>query len=119
MKIVAYLASAACFGLGLLFLLASFPNSSHAFSLGWLITAAVLFVLGWLIVHWVNSRPIIQQVEIKHTLDAPGDLKLQEMRCRQCAGTLGKDNITVAEGGISVTCPYCGSTYQLEEAPKW
>ena len=119
MKILAYLAAAACFGLGLLFLMASFPSGPHPFSLGRLIVAAVLFVLGWFIIRWLHSRPIIQQVEIKHTLDAPGELKLQEMRCRQCSGTLGKDHITVAEGGISVKCPYCGSTYQMEEAPKW
>ena len=119
MKYLAYLASAACFGFGLLFLVAAFPSGANPFSPGRLVVAAVLFVLGWLVIRWVHARPIIQQVEIKHTLDAPGELKLQEMRCRQCSGTLGKDNITVAEGGISVKCPYCGSTYQMEESPKW
>lgn len=117
MKILAYAASAACFGLGLLFILAAFHPQAP--TLGRLAIGAVLGGLGWLIIHLANARPVIQQVEIKHSLDAPGDLQLQEMRCRQCAGTLGKDNITVAEGGISVKCPYCGSSYQLEEAPKW
>jgi len=117
MKVLAYLASAACFGLGLLFVLAAFHPQAN--TLGRLLIGGVLCGLGWLIIHLVKMRPVVQQVEIKHSLDAPGDLKLQEMRCRQCAGTLGKENITVAEGGISVTCPYCGSTYQMEEAPKW
>jgi uncharacterized Zn finger protein len=46
-------------------------------------------------------------------------VKLEEMRCRNCGGSLDEDALTVRGGAIFVDCPYCGASYQIEEAPKW
>jgi uncharacterized Zn-finger protein len=32
---------------------------------------------------------------------------------------LSKENLEVKAGAIFVECPYCGASYQIEEAPKW
>jgi uncharacterized Zn-finger protein len=32
---------------------------------------------------------------------------------------LTSENIKMVAGAPVVTCPYCGSTYQLAEEPKW
>jgi len=41
------------------------------------------------------------------------------MKCQSCQGALGKDNLVVKAGAIFVDCPYCGASYQIEEAPRW
>ncbi len=56
---------------------------------------------------------------IVQKIDLTGDLSLAELKCRACGATLAKDNIVVKAGAVVVSCPYCGSSYEIEEAPKW
>jgi len=56
---------------------------------------------------------------IVQKIDLTGDLSLEELKCRACGATLAKDNIDVKAGAVVVTCPYCGTSYEIEEAPKW
>ena len=48
-----------------------------------------------------------------------GDVNLEEFRCQSCNAPLNKDMVSVEAGAIMVECGHCGSTYQLEEEPKW
>jgi hypothetical protein len=41
------------------------------------------------------------------------------MNCKHCGGALSTDNIKMVAGAPVVSCPYCNSTYQLSEEPKW
>jgi len=41
------------------------------------------------------------------------------MKCRNCSAGLSKDSVVLKEGAIFVECPYCKTSYQIEEAPKW
>ncbi len=59
------------------------------------------------------------EVKITHEIDLPGDTELEHLRCRACGAQLDADSIELHEGAIYVKCPYCGTTYQLEEKPKW
>ncbi|GAG08140.1 unnamed protein product, partial [marine sediment metagenome] len=34
-------------------------------------------------------------------------------------GTLDSKSVSVQAGAVFVNCPYCESSYQIEEAPKW
>ena len=45
--------------------------------------------------------------------------KIEEMKCRSCGGTLSAKDITLVNGAPVVNCPFCGTTYQLTEEPKW
>jgi hypothetical protein len=58
-----------------------------------------------------------QNVTLK--VDLPGDTKVEEMKCKSCGGVLTADNIKMVNGAPMVTCPYCGTVYQLTEEPKW
>jgi hypothetical protein len=58
-----------------------------------------------------------QNVTVK--LDLPGETKIDAMKCKSCGGTLTADNIQLVNGAPMVTCPFCGSVYQLTEEPKW
>jgi len=41
------------------------------------------------------------------------------MNCKNCGGALKADNVKMLAGAPTVACPYCGTTYQLTEEPKW
>jgi len=117
MKILVSLFAMGFILLGLLFLVAAFHPQANTG--GRLVIAAVLLGAGGLMIYLVQMRPNVENITIQHTLDAPGELKIKEMKCRQCSGALSRENMKVSEGGVTVICPYCGSTYQIEEAPKW
>jgi len=117
MKILVSLFAMGFILLGLLFLVAAFHPQANMMAR--VIIGGVLMVAGALMIYLVQLRPTVEQITVQHTLDAPGELKIKEMKCKQCAGALSRDNMKVSEGGITVSCPYCGSNYQIEEAPKW
>jgi len=56
---------------------------------------------------------------VTYKVDLPGDTKVEQMKCRSCGGALTADNIKMVNGAPMVTCPYCGTVYQLTEEPKW
>jgi len=57
--------------------------------------------------------------EIIQKIDLSGDIALEKMKCQNCSAELDRDSITVKEGAIFVSCPYCGTAYQMVEEPKW
>ena len=58
---------------------------------------------------------VVQQVKV----DLPGDTKISQVTCRNCGGALKPENIKMVAGAPMVECPYCGTTYQMTEEPKW
>ncbi len=59
------------------------------------------------------------ETKITHQIDLTGDTSVEELRCKSCGAKLDANSIQMHEGAIYVKCPYCGTTYQLEEKPKW
>ena len=118
-KIIAYIAAAILVLFGVLFILAAFGES---FNTGWFITGIVIVGVGFGLI-WLASRgkAAAQQAGQNVTLkiDLPGDVKLESLKCKTCGGTLTSENIQMVNGAPQVTCPYCGSVYQLTEEPKW
>ena len=64
-----------------------------------------------------GKTEVVQQVTMQ--VDLPGDTKVSQMTCRNCGGALKPENVKMVAGAPMVECPYCGTTYQLTEAPKW
>jgi redox-regulated HSP33 family molecular chaperone len=60
-----------------------------------------------------------QEITIHQQVDLTGEVDAEALKCRNCGSQLDKSSIGVVEGAIMVTCPYCGTTYQLTEEPKW
>ncbi len=56
---------------------------------------------------------------VTYKVDLPARTKIEEMKCRSCGGSLKADNVKMIAGAPTVECPYCGTTYQLTEEPKW
>ena len=69
---------------------------------------------------WRRMQPKrAQEVTVHHEVDLTGDIDLASLKCKECAASLDKDAITVKEGAVLVSCPYCGAAYQVVEEPKW
>lgn len=69
--------------------------------------------LVWLTRAKVPERTIVQKVDLS------GDVQTEQMKCKQCGAPLDDKSVQLREGAIFVKCPYCGTSYQIEEAPKW
>jgi hypothetical protein len=64
-----------------------------------------------------TKQDTAQNVTVK--VDLPGETKIEQMKCRSCGGALTADNVKLVNGAPMVTCPFCGTVYQLTEEPKW
>jgi hypothetical protein len=113
---------------GVLYLLAA--HSADAADPGSRLTIGIgMLVLGLLIwsvaavgafLAWRRMQPKrAQQVTVHHEVDLTGDIDLASLKCDKCAAALDKDAVTVKEGAVLVSCPYCGAAYQVVEEPKW
>lgn len=78
-----------------------------------------VILIGAGIVLYATTRLRAKETTVVQKIDLTGDVSTQEMKCKNCGGTLTSKSITVKAGAIFVVCEYCGSSYQLEEAPKW
>ncbi len=81
----------------------------------------VLFLGGGAGLVWLGMRgqktEVVQQVTMK--VDLPGDTAIEQMKCKSCGGAISSKDIQIMAGAPVVTCPFCGTTYQLTEEPKW
>ncbi len=120
MKIIGYIAAAILIFFGVLFIWGAGGTGGGGFS--WIVTGAASVLIGFGLI-WLSSRkpasgpagggePVLK-------LDLPGQTKIEAMTCRNCGSPLKAENIKMVAGAPMVTCPFCGTTYQLTEEPKW
>ncbi len=116
-KIIAYIAAAICIFFGVLFIYATFSPQGQ---IGWLIIGCISVLIGFVLIFWAARKPAAsadQNVTVK--IDLPGNVNMDTMKCKSCGGVLGPENISMVAGAPVVTCPYCKTTYNLTEEPKW
>lgn len=115
MKLVTYLIAALLGFFGVMFIVAG------AGDMGWLtiVVGVILMVGAGGLIYLTQVRPQKTETTMIQKIDLSGDVNLEQMKCRNCGGTLDRDALEVKAGAIFVNCPYCGATYQIEEAPKW
>ena len=117
-KIIAYIAAAILIFFGILFIWGAFSPSG---SLGWILIGLISVVFGFVLI-WLAGRqkPAGQAGEaVQLKIDLPANVNLDTLKCKSCGGVLSTDNIKMVAGAPVVTCPYCNTTYQLTEEPKW
>ena len=119
MKVVAYILAAILIFFGVMFIWAAFGEQ---FNGSWFFAGLITVGIGLALV-WFGSRqkPDSQQSGDNVTLkiDLPGNVSLDTMKCKSCGGALTTENIKMVAGAPVVSCPYCNTTYQLTEEPKW
>ncbi len=115
MRIVASLLAAVVGLLGLVFLIGAQGQ------IGTMVLGVILLIASGAIVYLMLLRPQVQQVQqtVVQKIDLSGDVNLERLTCQACNAPLTKDAISLKEGAIMVTCPSCGTTYQIEEKAKY
>lgn len=113
MEIVTYLIAAILAFFGFMFVVGSQGQFIR------IVVGIILFVAAGVLIYLTRIRPKKEEVTHVQKIDLSGDVQLEQLKCRSCGGALSKDNLEVKAGAIFVECPYCGASYQIEEAPKW
>jgi DNA-directed RNA polymerase subunit RPC12/RpoP len=119
-KIIGYILAGILLLFGVLWLLSAF-SAETASPGGRLLVGGLLILIGLGIIVAVRLREPKpeQQVTIRQEIDIGGDVEMETLKCRNCGAQLDKSAISIAEGAVMVSCPYCGTTYQIVEEPKW
>jgi hypothetical protein len=59
------------------------------------------------------------KMEVIQKIDLSGDVQTEKLSCRNCGANLEQNSVKVKAGAVFINCPYCGSSYQITEEPKW
>jgi hypothetical protein len=83
-----------------------------------LLEGAILLIIGFAIAYvaYVFSKKpttIVQQLEIS------GQMKAAPIKCPNCSASVDANKIKIVSGVPYATCPYCGTTFEVTEEPKW
>jgi DNA-directed RNA polymerase subunit RPC12/RpoP len=83
-----------------------------------IIEGAILLVVGFAIAYVLyvfSKKPttIVQQVELS------GPMKTAPIKCPNCSASVEASRIKIVQGVPYATCPYCGTTFEVAEEPKW
>ena len=101
-----------------LFLLgAGAPNGSPSYIWYGIGLACLGIILIFLATRMRKPESTSQNVTVN--IDLPGEVGMDTIKCKSCGGVLAEKDIKLVAGAPVVTCPYCGTTYQLSEEPKW
>lgn len=123
LKVIALIIAAGLIMFGVLFILAAFSPDAQGTPGGLIGTGIVLAGIGFVFIFIAlkfltpKAPEAPQQVNVK--IDLPGNVNMETMKCKSCGGTLAPENIALMNGAPVVTCPFCKTTYQLTEEPKW
>lgn len=117
-KIIAFVLAAILVLFGVLYILSAFSPDGQTINI---LPGAILVGIG-LVIIWFAARSKPQagageNVTLK--IDLPANVNMETLKCKSCGGALTMDNIKMVAGAPVVSCPYCKSTYQLSEEPKW
>lgn len=118
MKIVGIILSAICYIFGVLFIWGAFGTPFDGSSL---IIGLIMVAIGSVIMIIVTRKSKAEEAakNVTYNIDLGGKTQAEKLVCQKCGAPLGKDDITLVTGVPTVTCPYCGVSYQITEEPKW
>jgi hypothetical protein len=109
---------------GGLLLLYGFFNILGAFGAtgggtSWLVVGVILMAIGAVPVYFAIRKPASDTTNVTLKIDMPGNVSMDTLKCKSCGGAITTKDIKMVAGSPVVTCPYCNTTYQLTEEPKW
>lgn len=121
MRIIGKILTALFFIFGILFIIAA-SDTSNANPGGILLTGIIMLVVCLALGFFSFRKPRVpesneQNITLK--IDMPANVNMDAMKCQACGGALAPKDVALVAGAPVVTCPYCHSTYQLTEDPKW
>lgn len=120
-KIIGYIFAGIAILFGVLFLVAAFDGRPVSQAVSNFIVAAILIGIGIVVIVAIKLREPKpkQEIEITQKIDVSGEIAMEKLKCKNCGAQLDQNSIKLAEGAIVVSCPFCGTSYQMVEEPKW
>lgn len=118
-KIIAYIAAAILIFFGVLFIWGAFGEGGQT---GWVPVGVISVLIGFGLIWFASRQKAGSQAGAQNVtlnIDLPSDVSMDQFKCQSCGGTLTMENVQMVAGAPVVSCPYCNSTYQLKEEPKW
>lgn len=115
-KIIGYIFAAIAIFFGILFIWGAFSPQGK---IGWILVGAISVLIGAGIIWWAGRRTTAGNSEVTMKVDLSGDVNLDALSCKSCGGQLSAEHVEMVAGAPMVECPYCGTSYQLTEDPKW
>ena len=83
-----------------------------------LATSGILFLIGIAVI--AGSLVPEPQTQNRHpTPRSLRQMKAAQIKCPNCGGSINADQIKITQGVPYVKCPYCGTTFEVAEEPKW
>ncbi len=118
MKIVLFILAAILIIFGVLFIIAAFGPTFH---FDWFVIGLIGVIIGFVLIFFATRiKPSPQGGEnVVLKVDLPANVQMDTFQCKKCGGNLTPENIKLVAGAPVVTCPYCNTSYQLTEEPKW
>jgi predicted Zn finger-like uncharacterized protein len=119
LPILGGVAAAVLFFFAIIFALASsYVGLTPAAAQSRVLTSAILFIVGIAVVtgvYLITRKPktVIQNVEMS------GQMKAAQIKCPNCGGNIVSSQIQINQGVPYAKCPYCGTTFEVAEEPKW
>lgn len=119
LPILGGVAAAVLFFFAVIFALASsYVGLTPAAAQSRVLTSAILFIVGIAVVtgvYLITRKPktVIQSVEMS------GQMKAAQIKCPNCGGNIVSSQIQINQGVPYAKCPYCGTTFEVAEEPKW
>lgn len=53
------------------------------------------------------------------TQEPPGELNVKMVKCPNCGADVDAKTTFYSEGTLTMKCSFCGTTFLVEEKPKW
>jgi predicted Zn finger-like uncharacterized protein len=83
-----------------------------------LVTSGLLFIIGLSVIvgiYYITRKPktVIQRLEVS------GQMQAAAIKCPNCSASIDAKEIKIVSGVPYVKCPYCGTTFEVTEEPKW
>jgi hypothetical protein len=118
-KIILYIIAATLIFFGVLFIWSAFGTQKQPGNiLIGLITVGIAFGLIFFASRMAKpGQAAGDNVTLK--IDLPGNVNMDTLKCKSCGGVLSPEDVKMVAGAPVVVCPYCHTTYQLTEEPKW
>lgn len=115
-KIIGYIFAAITIFFGVIFIWGAFSPEGQPV---WLIIGTISALVGFGVIWFVGRKKLTGDEEVKVQIDLSGDVNLDTLTCESCGGQLSPEHVSLVAGAPVVACPFCGTSYQLTEEPKW
>lgn len=119
-KLIAYISAGIMILIGVLFIIGAGGQGGGGW--GWVFIGLILVVIAFAVIFFAARRSAQDangDSNVTLKLDLPGEINMNSIKCKSCGGVLRSDDIKLVAGAPVVTCPYCHTTYQITEEPKW